>query len=122
MDFTNSWDLFEYLGDHESGLGHYLQAELVATHKAMDIMKSLDIGEKISFHDWITACIEYANQFSEIGAKYRDFFPRLLILQKNGLVTISDDPEKDWNTAMVSITAKGYLTDNTLLNKVFCGD
>lgn len=106
-----SWELFQFLEAHESGEGSYLQAELIACHRAMDIMKSLGPGEAISFQDWIEKAVEYANHFPNIGAKYRDVVPRLMALANYGLVIIDGDPDQDSHKAMVKITPKGYLAE-----------
>lgn len=95
-----------------SGMGHYLAAELVACHRLVEILKN-QFPEPISFQSLVTQAIEFANAFPGIGAKYRDFIPRVFALADHGVLAfdggIPDLDSTDWNTINLRITAKGYL-------------
>lgn len=94
------------------GMGHYLAAELVAVHRLVEILKN-QFPEPISFDSLVTQAIEFANAFPGIGAKYRDFIPRVFALADHGVIAfdggIPDLDRTDWKAITLRITAKGYL-------------
>lgn len=102
------WEQFQRYETEDSGMSHYLQAELIAVHKAMEVLKGLPAGEKITYKNLLTKAVEFANQFPGIGAKYRDANCRMYAMADYGLVEFDGDPEK-WDECHVRLTAKGYL-------------
>ena len=102
------WEQFQRYETDDSGMSHYFQAELIAVHKAMEVLKSLPAGERITYKDLLTKAVEFANQFPNIGAKYRDTNCRMYTLADYGLIAFDGDPEK-WEECYVRLTAKGYL-------------
>lgn len=101
----SAWQEFIDLADCE-----YLQAELVAIHRAVN---QLRLKGKMNFEEWITDAIEFAGLLT-LGAKYRDFHPRLWALgNKYGMVHFDGDIDEyeNWKTTTVTITAKGYLAE-----------
>jgi len=101
---------FKELGEDREGHGmsHYLQAELVAVHRAIYVLKQLEPGQTITYKALMERAVEYANQFPGIGAKYRDVGPRIEALESYGIVKFDGDPE-DWEKTTVRLTAKGFL-------------
>lgn len=100
------WQQYKRAG--KSGCGSYLQAELVAVHRAIHILKTLGPGQKMKLEDLHDQAIQYANKFPGIGAKYREAVPRIDALADLGLIAIDSDPE-DRETKVVRITVKGFL-------------
>lgn len=94
------------------GMGHYLAAELVACHRLVEILKN-QFPEPISLDSVVQQAVEFANAFPGIGAKYRDFLPRVFALADHGVIAfeggIPDLDRQDWKTIQLRITAKGYL-------------
>lgn len=116
LDGRTPLELFNAVESCESGMGSYLQAEVVAVYRAVDILKALGPGETMTVRDWANKAVEFANQFPNIGCKYRDVMPLLFRLQDYGLVKFTgspDNPEtnEDWDRTSVRITAKGFLAE-----------
>jgi hypothetical protein len=105
---ASPWKQFKMYNENDDGGSHYYQAELVAVHRAIYILKQLEPGQTITYHDLMTRSVEYANQFHGIGAKYRDTSPRIELLADYGVIAFDGDPE-DWENTKVRLTAKGFL-------------
>jgi hypothetical protein len=107
------WQLFQEIGTDPSGLGDYVQAEFIAVFRAIDSLKRLPYDRTMTFLDWATDAIEFANRFPRIGAKYREAAPLLMALEDYGLVEFGGEGDlnefNDWSKVTVRITAKGFL-------------
>lgn len=106
-----AWQHYQAIDKEARGMQHYLCAEFVALHRAMQTLKQSN-GKPIPFGDWVTDAVEFpANMNSGIYCKYRDFIPSLFGLQDSGCLKIVGDldTEKDWNKITVQITPKGFL-------------
>lgn len=104
------YEQFKHIGEDKEGHGmsHYIQAEYVAVHRAMYVLKQLEPGQTITYYDLMKRAVEYANQFPGIGAKYRDTGPRIEALASYGIIVFDGDPE-DWEKTTVRLTPKGFL-------------
>lgn len=102
---------FKRIGEDKEGHGmsDYLQAEYVAVHRAIYVLKQLEPGQTITYCDLMKRAVEYANQFPGIGAKYRDVGPRIEVLADYGIIEFSGNPE-DWENVTVRLTPKGFLS------------
>lgn len=104
-----AWEHYQALNKDGSGMEHYICAEFVAMHRAMQTLKQSN-GTPISFRVWVSDAVEFVeNMKAGISCKYRDFVPVLLNLEKLGCLRIVGDLDEDWNEITVQITPKGFL-------------